>query len=195
VAVAGSAFAADAALAVTQPSHFLADLPDIARTIVDRGFQRSPFAVLGLLVGLALPLTGVSILVARRIVRRFGRKPDRSIEPDLTLGPSPLAGPAWLSVGGPRRREFMLAREIHRIGRDEDNDLTLTGPAGGTYAIIHRTPDQEFFVIDVGGAGGPGLKVNGNRCTRAALANGDRIGFGPTHVTFHRGRISGASAA
>ena len=193
VAIACSVVVTEPALAVTHPSRSLAHFADIASSILDRGFQRSPFAVLGLLAGLALPMTGVTILIARRMVRRLTREPDRPIDPDLGLGHGPLAGQAWITVAGPRRREIALAREVHRIGRDDDNDVTLTGPASGTYAIIHRTPEQEFIVIDVGGASGPGLEVNGNRCTRAALVNGDRIGFGPAHVTFHRGRISTAS--
>ena len=75
VAIAGCMMASHVALADAparpmQTPSTLAHLVDVAWAILDRSFQRSPLAVTGLLVGLALPLTGASILAVRSIVRR-----------------------------------------------------------------------------------------------------------------------------
>ena len=181
--------------------------PHVTRTFerlqhaLDRSYSRAPVVVIGLLAAMSLPALGMVALATRRLARvrrqRAARRTDTVANGSLVTSPT---GRAWLALDGPARRDLPLAAEIHRIGRDPENDLMLADPdISATHALIRRTPEAEFIVIDVSGAGSAGLTVNGHRLTHAALRDGDRIAFGATLATFHRalnvapGRLSATS--
>ncbi len=160
-------------------------LLDHAIHIVDRSYRRSPAAIAVAAAGLALPLLGLVMLIARRIARAIAR---HRTTPAYLAAPSPQAGTAWLELDGATHRRMHLRAELSRIGRDADNDLTVTGPGiAATHAIIQRTPERDYLVVDVSGDIDPGLTVNGARCRHATLVDGDRIAFGPAAVTFRNG--------
>lgn len=154
------------------------------------GFQRAPVAVIGVAVALALPGLGLLALAGRGL-RRWGRR--RRAVRALAGGP-PGHGPApgraraaWLSVEGRPGHALPATVELHRIGRDADNDITITGPAiSALHALILRTPEAEYVLIDVSGTQGGGLTVNGARPTAAPLRDGDRIALGNQRLVFRR---------
>ena len=58
--------------------------------------------------------------------------------------------------------------------------------AAPLHALIQRTPEAEFIIMDVSSATGGGLMVNGERHASWRLRNGDRIELGKAALTFHR---------
>jgi pSer/pThr/pTyr-binding forkhead associated (FHA) protein len=52
------------------------------------------------------------------------------------------------------------------------------------HAVIERTPEAAFVIIDVSGEGGNGVRINGERQARARLFDGDVIELGRTRLTF-----------
>ena len=52
------------------------------------------------------------------------------------------------------------------------------------HAVIERTPDEAFVITDLSGKDGNGVRVNGERQSRAQLADGDVIELGRTRLKF-----------
>ena len=111
--------------------------------------------------------------------------------------PSNMAWPreAWLTGSAPagtRQPPLLrsMPRELLSIGRGEDNDLVLDEATVHRYhAIIQRTPDTLFLIKDLGGPGGNGVFVNGERVTEAHLLDADRIALGNVLLVFHARRV------
>ncbi len=67
------------------------------------------------------------------------------------------------------------------IGRDESNDLTLTGtPVSRRHAVIELRDDQ-FVIRDLGSTNG--TLVNECRTTECSISDGDRISLGNYELT------------
>ena len=78
-----------------------------------------------------------------------------------------------------------LAGQLIRIGRHQDNDIRLPDTSVHRYhAVIERTPDEAFVITDLSGKDGNGVRVNGERLSRAQLADGDVIELGRTRLKF-----------
>jgi FHA domain len=171
-------------------------------------YDRAP----GLIVGLAALLLLPPLALASGLITRFALPrprpqptpsfsaaphlppPARSAEPGH---PSNMAWPreAWLTsfAATDARHPPLLRtmpRELLSIGRGEDNDLVLDEATVHRYhAIIQRTPDALFLIKDLGGPGGNGVFVNGERVTDAHLLDADRISLGSTTLIFHARRV------
>ena len=160
---------------------------------VAQGYLRTPEMIIGLGSALALPLIALGSVTfrfaaRRRVDRQRRRKTGELAATELLARP---ATTAWLEVNGMAGAHGLDASgELTRIGHDADNDLAL--PFSGVqqfHAVIRRTPEAEFMVIDVTGQSGFGIAVNGRRLRTCALRDGDRIEFGRTAVTFHRAYV------
>ena len=181
---------AGAFAAATGP--FISRLPGL----VANGYLRTPEMIIGLGTALSIPLLALVSASARRLARQRasrlrGARSDPT-ESDPTeqprdRGPGPQTR-AWLEIrDASGARAFEIGGELLRIGRDVDNDLFLAGPGMQQYhAVIRRTPEAEFVVIDVTGDSGTGITVNGRRLRTCPLQDGDQIEIGQTAVTFHR---------
>ena len=163
---------------------------------IAKGFAKSPAVVAAIGVAFALPLIALVLMLSRALLRLSqrlgGGRADRQGNPGTRPVTSPLAK-AWLQVeagqieGRMGRQELALSGEILRIGRAADNDLTLADQGiHDVHALIRRTPEAEFMIIDVSGRAGSGIAVNGHRLLQAPLRNGDRIELGRSALTFHR---------
>ncbi|MFM9941998.1 MAG: FHA domain-containing protein [Hyphomicrobiaceae bacterium] len=153
---------------------------------IDRAHIRTPAAVMVLAFGLTLPVVGLLLLILRWIGSVAGATP--RLERTVAATVAPDRGPVWLEVERPAPRNIPLAAEIHRIGRDADSEITVVGTdIAETHALIRRTPEQEFHLIDVSGAPNALIEINGERRWRAALRDGDRIAVGSTVAVFHHG--------
>jgi hypothetical protein len=175
-----------AAQAETLPA--ATELSDFIATTIARSYQKSPAAVVVATAGLSLPLLGIVMMALRRASRMW-----RRWNAVLSIAPAPpvSAGPAWLEIEGAERRRLPLRAELSRIGRDADNDLTFTGPGiAATHALIQRTPERRYLVVDVSGDPEGSLTVNGARCRHATLVDGDRIAFGRAAMTFRHSGIA-----
>jgi pSer/pThr/pTyr-binding forkhead associated (FHA) protein len=84
---------------------------------------------------------------------------------------------------------ILFSGEILRIGRHSDNDIALDhASVHRHHALIQRTPDREFVLVDLTAGTGNVLLLNDRRVDRSAgLRDGDRIMLGETTVTFHLG--------
>ena len=76
-----------------------------------------------------------------------------------------------------------------RIGRKPDNDIALTGnlEVSRYHAELRRNPDGGFEIIDLGSH--HGTYVNGERITRAPLAEQDIISIGRATFRFSGGEL------
>jgi len=78
-----------------------------------------------------------------------------------------------------------LAGQVIRIGRHEDNDIRLTDSSVHRHhAVIERTPEEAFVIIDISGKDGNGVRINGTRTAQAQLADGDVIELGRARMKF-----------
>jgi len=50
--------------------------------------------------------------------------------------------------------------------------------------LIHRTQDADFFITDLSGQAGNGIRINGTRRAQSQLINGDVIELGKARITF-----------
>lgn len=190
---------ARAVIALSDATHHIEIWSAAVTRAALKAADRNPAAAIAIAFGLALPVIGlvawlVRTIVGRtgRLLRRIGQEPDR--EP--RTAPLPSARSGWLEVERPAPRRVSLTTELHRIGRDADSDTRVTGPhIAATHALIRRTPEREFHLIDVSGEASPIVEVNGQPCRRTALRDGDRIAVGGTSLVFRDGRAPPAVAA
>ncbi len=145
-------------------------------------FEQTPAIVLGVGLAFAIPplaLLGVLISRWRRTNAPFPTEPPRSI---------PISG--WKSrgllvVANSRGEVHEVGLGLVRIGREEDNDVQLMHNTVHRYhAIVERTSDAEFYVMDVSGADGNGVRVDGERVERARLRGGELIEIGKERLRF-----------
>lgn len=167
------------------------------RRLAVAGFAASPEAVLGLAAALALPVVGIVASLCRwlGLLRQTRRTralvPPEQLDPPqslpLAVKPTPCAE-AWLVIESrDGAQDRLIGGEICRIGSGADNDIMLVDmQLAAAHALIRRTPDAEFVIIDVSGEAGTGLSINGRRVRRCPLADGDRIELGDAAVIFHR---------
>lgn len=139
---------------------------------------RAPLKLAGLAATLAIASLAVGVMVARATARP-------NVRPSSRKRIAVPCGPAWLELGD---RPIALRGELLRIGEDRDNDLTMANCGlDQHHALIHRTPESEYLVLDVSSAGAAGgLAVNGHRLAQAALKDGDCIEIGTARLRFRR---------
>lgn len=150
-------------------------------------YHETPELVLGLGAGLTLPFLaafglGLQAILVRRETssRAAGRRPDRTIPPSAwkKAGQIELAGPS-----GPIR--FDVAHDLIRIGRAEDNDIRLAHKTVHRYhAVVERSPDMLFTIVDLSGGEGNGVKVCGVPVTQSRLVDGDEFEVGKVSLRF-----------
>lgn len=157
--------------------------------LIGHGLLRSPEMMLGLTIATLLPMLALASTLVRSLLRwRQRRERMRRLE-QLRVGSRTVeeAGTAWLEFGGAEQpRALDMRREMIRIGRDGENEVRLDHlSVDHVHAIIKRTHDARYLVVDVSGSK-IGLTVNGEPATVAPLRDGDRIGLGDLAVTFRR---------
>jgi hypothetical protein len=161
--------------------------------VIVAGYDKAPVLVIILSALLVLPAVALAASMwrgAKRLAKREASRRPASTE-DMTRGPRP--GPnlpawpaqAWLSVEGEATGAHPIAGEMIRIGRHPDNEIWLTDTSVHRYhAVIHRTEDADFFITDLSGQEGNGVRINGTRRAQSPLANGDIIELGKARITF-----------
>src|SRR5262252_8228628 len=85
-------------------------------------------------------------------------------------------------TSGEHRQEFELAA-INTIGRHPDNSIQILDRIiSKEHAEIRRGQDGRFFLRDLGSLNG--TFISGNRVTQQALAHGDELVMGSTHLLY-----------
>jgi hypothetical protein len=164
-------------------------------SLVQDGYQRAPALVLVFSALLVLPVVAVISFVVHSTRRRrrreaalraAQRRADAGVK-DMPGGAGAPAWPsqAWLTIEGARGGTMPLAGQVIRIGRHEDNDIRLADSSVHRHhAVIERTPEEAFVIIDVSGKEGNGVRINGARTAQAQLADGDVIELGRAKLKF-----------
>lgn len=160
---------------------------------VAEAYEQSPVMVMGLGLAGALPWLATFIAIMRALRRRAER---RAIRAAPVIEPERLADKAWIDIGdGADRVQLAFRGEILRIGRHSDNDIALEHNAVHRHhALIQRTPDDEFMLMDLTAGTGNAPLLNGRPVAHAALRDGDRIVLGEAILTFHLGAEAPAAS-
>jgi FHA domain len=168
-----------------------------ARALLAAGYERAPVLLIALCAFIVLPAVAlISLLVQWMVGRRRRWAAIRAAE--LRAGDAepvvdmpaatemPLwAEEAWLTVDGPGPGTLPLDSRLIRIGRHQDNDVRLPDATVQRYhAVIERTPEAAFVIVDISGEDGNGVLINGERQWRARLFDGDVIKLGRTRLKF-----------
>jgi hypothetical protein len=158
--------------------------------LIQEAYLRAPTLVMALTALLVLPAVAL-ISAATRAVRGYrGRRAAvlsagaDSVPGDMPDGAAlPVRSQAWLTVDG--AGTVALAGQTARIGRHRDNDIRLADRSvHRRHAVIERTPDEAFLIVDVSGRNGGGVRVNGRRTERVQLSDGDVIELGRARLKF-----------
>jgi len=177
---------------------FLSTAAQQARALLEAGYARAPALVAVLLAALALPALALACQVVRaarhrrmrRVAARVASRHADGVGPaaETTLAPerAPLwPRQAWLTLEGSAGETLPLAGELIRIGRHHDNDIRLPDASVHRHhALIEHTPQEAFVIVDLSGKGGNGVRINGQRCARVELSDGDVIELGRTRLRF-----------
>lgn len=168
----------------------------VARTTVHvvEASRRVPLLLAILSAVLLLPAVALaSYLVQSRSRRKLERAASLAAEAragiaDTTRQSTEDAAPlwphqAWLSLED--AKTVPLAGQVIRIGRGQENDITLPDASVHRYhAVIEHTAEEAFIITDLSGKDGNGVRVNGKKLARAELADGDVIELGRTRLRF-----------
>jgi hypothetical protein len=173
-----------------------------ARALLAAGYERAPALLVALCAFIVLPMVAlVSSLVqwvlgsktreaAIRAAQLRAQDAQSAVEmPDAEELPLWPCG-AWLTVQGPGAGTLALDGRLTRIGRHQDNDVRLPDTTVEAYhAVIERTPEAAFVIVDVSGKDGDGVRINGERQSRARLFDGDVIELGRTRLKFESASV------
>lgn len=159
--------------------------------LLDSAYQRAPILVLVLSALVILPAVALISYAAHARSRRAAfRAAQRRAESGALIKEAPAAAPAWalqawLTIEGRASGTMPLAGHHIRIGRHEDNDIRLADRSVHRHhAVIERTTEEVFVIVDVSGKDGSGVRINGAPSPRAQLADGDVIELGRAKLRF-----------
>jgi len=159
---------------------------------VQRGFERQPAMMLAGALALALPT--VALLAAlMRGVWRLARRRERE-RPGEPVTSGRRTSTAWIELETQRGTPIRIG-ELARLGSDDDCEIVVGGAGlAETHALIQRTSDYEFIIVDVSANEGAGVAVNGKPAHRSRLRDGDLIEIGAARAVFRLG-VPGVPAA
>jgi len=160
------------------------------------GYRVAPALMLGLGLAIGFPLLTVAFRLIREIQRptdatrlyRPGRY-DGEAEAVLDDEPVPHAHQPFVEVASRGRGvRYAISGDMLRIGREDDNDIRIASKAVHRYhAAIYREDYNDWHITDLSGVESNGLIVNGRRCCKARLNDGDLIELGPGRLRFRSG--------
>lgn len=169
------------------------------RGILVVAYERAPTLVTVLAALLIIPLVALVVLLASAL--RVGgvtrpslalagqpRNSETTFRPGVATGDAavtPWPQRAWLAVEGQAAVELPRAQGLVRIGRGEDNDIRLPfATVHRHHALVHRTPEGAYILMDLSGADGNGLLVNDEKRIEALLVHGDVVRIGDVRLRF-----------
>jgi hypothetical protein len=152
---------------------------------IERAYARAPLAVVAFAFGLVLPVAGLVTWQLRLCARLVARSLSRPVHEPPDATPPLRAAVGWLDIGRDSPRRIHLAADLHRIGQDADCDIRIDGAGtGALQAVIRRTPEREYHLIDMSGPSEPAIRLNGASFRVATLRDGDTITAGEMHAIF-----------
>jgi FHA domain len=159
-----------------------------AGEVIAAGYKRAPVLVTILSALLILPAVALASVTVQTVARRSGERRSRKAALSASGAgeslPARRPSQAWLSIDGEAEGTHPVAGEMIRIGRHPDNEVWLTDTSVHRYhAVIHRT-EADFFITDLSGEAGNGVRINGTRRAQSPLSDGDIIELGKARITF-----------
>ncbi len=139
-----------------------------------------------IMIGITLVFTVLLLAMISWLIRYMMSGTSKSEE--IVLRSIPISG--WkarglLIVADEAGKSHNIDFGLLRIGREADNDVQLMYDTVHRYhAILERTPEAEFYILDVSGCDGNGVRVDGERIQRARLRGGELIEIGPAKLQF-----------
>ncbi len=153
---------------------------------VEIGYGEAPALMVGLAAVIIIPIFAITgVIVNKWLSRRAAKAAERVTRKTVVDGDLSWPRSAWITVEGdvPQRRPF--ASQMLNIGREDDNDVQLEhASVHRHHALLHRASNAIFYVRDLSGDNGNGIKVNGRRVREVALTDGDRIEVGAIAFRF-----------
>jgi len=159
---------------------------------VQHGFDRAPALMLGLAVALAIPVLAIAGFLARwHRTRPGGGSCVRMAVADVgTVPASAWSATGWLETDRGAGEQFVIGSDLTRIGRADDNEVCLPHKTIHRYhAIVERSPEMQFTIVDMSGRAGNGIKVGGLQVARAQLRDGDSVEIGSLKLCFRLGEV------
>jgi hypothetical protein len=181
IAAAGTAAIAAAPQAVLAEPTIATELATRASEWLCDSYDRAPAMVIGLAALLVLPPLALVGLLMRRAM---GSPAGEPIYAGAEWKQATCATSAFLEIAlgtdAPVRRT--IDRPLLQIGRLVDNDIRLADSTVHRYHAIIEREDAGLVITDVSGPTGNGVRLNGEKVNRAALADGDIIELGKVKV-------------
>lgn len=160
----------------------------LAVELLDRGIEAAPALMLGLSALIVVPLlVGIGAIVIKRSRRVSQRRPESGDGPTRAWRGAPPA--ALLSLDDRTAARLAADNPLVRIGRQEDNDIRIESDSVHRYhAIVHRGDDGRYWLLDLSGPDGNGVRVNGAPAARQRLDGGETIEVGTARLKFSLAR-------
>jgi hypothetical protein len=167
--------------------HGLIRLADAIRL----GVERQPAVMLAAAVAVSIPVVGLVAALIRGLMRlrRWWKGPASILAAGNVVTGRPMGSLAWIEMESSALPPMAIG-ELIRIGHSDDCDLALGGSTAGLQALIHRTSDRGFVIVDVGGQEDYRLAVNGAPSRQHRLRDGDRIEIAGRGIVFREGQGS-----
>jgi hypothetical protein len=180
---------------------FFSQLSNEVGTWIGNSFARAPSLVLGLaLIGAAPILSIFGSILSRHLKKRERLLTEGAGQADAWAIGNPHEDPkpadpqpawparAWLEFeaapGQPGLRH-VISNPIVRVGRDVENDVCVRNQTVSRFhAAFYRNEDAEYFIRDLSGNAGAGVRVNGARKDMVRLTSGDSIELGTQRIVF-----------
>jgi hypothetical protein len=157
---------------------------------VQHGFDRAPALMLGLAVALAIPILAFAGFFTRwrRARGATGSRVGMALADVETVPASAWSGSGWFETDSGPGERFVIGSDLTRIGRADDNEVCLPHKTIHRYhAIVERSPEMQFTIVDTSGRAGNGIKVGGQQVARAQLRDGDSVEIGSLKLFFRLG--------
>lgn len=142
--------------------------------------------MVALVLALIIPMfaiIGGGVLLGKRVSRRITKRAERRRQLN-TVAQRDAADPPGvidtaLLVDGLPPLDMERAKTLTIIGRDGACDVRLDHVSVATHhAAIERTAEDEFWLMDLTGPNGAGVRVDDRRIARHRLRGGERIAIG-----------------
>lgn len=155
-------------------------------------YQEAPELVLGIGAALVLPLVATVGLALNLLFGRRGSATEGDRRRAMrTIPPSSWRKSGQIEVVDPSGSvRFDIAHDLVRIGRADDNDIRLAHNTVHRYhAVVEKSPEMAFTIVDLSGGVGNGVRVRGVPVTQARLADGDEFEVGKVSLRFRLAEV------
>ena len=156
----------------------------VAARWIETGYAKRPAVMVGLAGVLLLPVLMIvgAVLYRKRMPLVA---PSEAAMPEAAMPDFGGLSAARIELDGAGCIALPAGRDFLQIGRLEDNDICIDDMSVQRYhAVIERADQLGFIITDISGTDGNGLRINGQPCQTALLANGDTVEIGKARMRF-----------